>query len=1113
MGLASIAAKAASKVANKAKEGIKNKMKGKDDGLKEELKQKLKMFLIVKVGIPVVLWCVVVGAIDLILKKVFDDSNTSIKVSIETMKKNIEAGKLKGDKDQIDFAMSLEETYGSMIGFTMSQIETIYNDTIDTFEGKDSTYKETYTSNYGTLTTEHKNDLKAKYDEASEKSDEERLDEDYDIINYYKLSREGKFNNMISPYDKRPIYQHILLTEKYNFNNITWKAFYHDSDTVDDVSKDNMQYDTTYNLLYPKANANLKDMINLTAPYIMSSRIPVAMMAGSMYSAGNSDQSIGHSWVEQQMNAENGKNNDIGNFAYEIIKHGGSQITINQYNLKSVTKSSYWLEYKTFAVQDSFTITKTTSKDADGNEVVDYKFNESSYKSQIDEINDETAKTREFVTEENTRWDENKKEVPAKETEVGEPQYATSVVYKLASALAFDVNVTNSFYYEKYNQEDVDARENGTEMGNTATPHKKVEDENTHITIDEARNASKTQLENWYNQGSGDGNTKTFTTKKYNYQYGKRHDVTRYWSDYVESQPSSQTKTLLSTSNVYTFNKNEKEDPSMDTIAENTIKADNPSVKYYDSFSTESREGTALNTIDILNSNPKIFLNYCDNSSKHAEYVGYNRASYAYAQGLKYLKQYLKQLEKDNNNAYPFAYGATFGFDVNASAASGIFGGTGMALLREYINSWEPVNNYMRTETGAPTSNEDECKLYEVFIDSKGKPTVGYGINIEAHYGKLAEAMAAANVEFPYTSSAEIKGKVEAGEKILMDKAVVDSLQEKLIQRFVDSVKDWTSGIELTEYQLFALTDRAYNGWNSINGKNFKQAYEAYWHQDKDDKYEALYEKYRDTAKESKDAILNEIDFNNPLYVNFMKYTTGNAEDEAANGGWGKRRKSEFVLFQGGYFIGGYDANQMLKFWTQAMSPGNIQLLKPDGSIDETACLNLQLWYEQYWFSNKFHVGTNLHGYKKVATGGADSDPLHALNPEMTAKYEPSGEVGYRYECAWWSCVRANMFLVDNNTGKYLYGCPDGKNVSSSIAQRLGLPHNTNIDNLRPNSLISWTSSSSHGHTGYVEAVSGDYYITSECGGGVEWNGVRIRSKSEDRGKFIGSVCLEDLVH
>ena len=113
-------------------------------------------------------------------------------------------------------------------------------------------------------------------------------------------------------------------------------------------------------------------------------------------------------------------------------------------------------------------------------------------------------------------------------------------------------------------------------------------------------------------------------------------------------------------------------------------------------------------------------------------------------------------------------------------------------------------------------------------------------------FNDVKDAMIAAGFEFPYADYQDIYNRMCAGEVMLMDKHTIDTVQEEIIQRKIDFVKSRTNGIELKQYQLFALVDRAYNGWNSINGKDFVSAYNEYWHEDTDDKYEALYEKYKD---------------------------------------------------------------------------------------------------------------------------------------------------------------------------------------------------------------------------------------------------------------------------
>lgn len=1103
MGFASIAAKAASKVANKAKNGIKNKMKGK--GQDDSTKQALKKVLIMKVGIPAGIIFVIFACISIILQQLFEDTNSSIDVSSKKIKESFDAGEITGEATQVDLAMSLEGQYGSCMGFTTDQINIIYNDTIEDLKGQDSTYSETYTSNYGTVTQDIKNDLTKKYDEVKDK--ENKKDSDYDIINYYNLSREGKFNNMISPYDKQPIYKHALNTEKYNFNNITWTAYYHSSDETSDVSKDNLTYDTTYQLLYP-TGANLKDLINLTSPYLMSSRIPLAFITSAMYSSSVSDQSLGTSWVEQNEDAAQGKNNNIGNFAYEIIKHGYSDITINQYNLQSVTRSSYWLVYDTYTCTDKITIKKEIKEEtnSDGSKTKKAVYSVVSYVDGTTDLKEENK----VGNQTNTRFDATQnKEVYSKETTVSDPAPTVTAVYKLAYACAFDVKINNSFNYEKYSQEDVDKRENcDSKLSESESEYTKVEDENEHITRDEINSYSQEQLKQLLGD---DGNTDSeYTAEKtriYHYQSGTRHDITREWSDSVSSNPTSQSKTLLTVGDIESYNENSDGDPTMDTISKSDFEGDADSKNYYDNLAKE--EETAINTIDRLNANPKIFLNYVDNGSKRAKYVGYSRSDYTYSQGIEYLTDYLTDLAENNNGTLPFVYGATFGFDVNAAASGTSSYTSGMSLLREYINSWENPGDRMRTESGNVTTNEDEATTYSVYIDSEGYPTVGFGINLSSQFDDVKTAFGEAGLEFPYTDAASIKSRVASGEVILMDKKVIDSVQEDIIENKLKMVKDKTNGIELTQYQLFALVDRAYNGWNSINGKSFSQAYSEYWNEETDDKYETLYEKYKDNQG-ARDSILAEVDFTEALYTNFLQYTTGNSEQEARNGGWTKRRKSEYILFSSGYFVGGYEMDKMLRFYTSTTSPGDVQLIKADGTVDETACYSLQQWFEQNWFSGKISpADTNVHqaDWNNQVCDADGVDTRNVVNPEFVAKYDPLNKYNV-FECAWWSYVRANQFLVDNNTGKKLTTFVNGVDEADKFAELLGLQTCSDINQLRPNSVISWYPN----HTGYVEAVTDDYYVTSECGSGWHWYGITIRPKVVKDGSltFKNFVCLED---
>lgn len=192
---------------------------------------------------------------------------------------------------------------------------------------------------------------------------------------------------------------------------------------------------------------------------------------------------------------------------------------------------------------------------------------------------------------------------------------------------------------------------------------------------------------------------------------------------------------------------------------------------------------------------------------------------------------------------------------------------SGVDLIKEYIHFWE--------HSSPPPRNADGT-CYIIEDDGAGNPTVGYGVDI--FNGGFAEEFRQAG--YPTTMGGEVPVEF------------VDALEEREIQECLNSVKSLTSGINLTGYQIAALVSRAYNcgvgGAITTNrgsaSKNFVDSYNAYWNES-DDQFE------------SKNSNAN---FSHALYTNYM------SKPVTAKGkfllGLERRRKSEWVLFQTGYF-------------------------------------------------------------------------------------------------------------------------------------------------------------------------------------------------------------------
>ena len=193
-------------------------------------------------------------------------------------------------------------------------------------------------------------------------------------------------------------------------------------------------------------------------------------------------------------------------------------------------------------------------------------------------------------------------------------------------------------------------------------------------------------------------------------------------------------------------------------------------------------------------------------------------------------------------------------------------GSSASDLLVKYVHTWE---------NASPPTNSDGTK-YIIEDDGAGHPTVGYGVDINnSGYLELFKKGG-----YPTNIGGEV------------DKDFVDSIEKKIMESNIKTVKAKTAGLNLTGYQINALVSRMYNcgpngTLNSRNGKTFVEAYKAYWNQNTDDYY----------VKKNKSA-----DFNHKLYTNYLNQPTTTNHGKTYLRGLERRRKSEWTLFQTGYY-------------------------------------------------------------------------------------------------------------------------------------------------------------------------------------------------------------------
>ena len=135
----------------------------------------------------------------------------------------------------------------------------------------------------------------------------------------------------VLPSQKRELYKHMLMTEKYNFNMIKWKLYKAEGEGPNRVlpadPSDDIEYtvEPSLGLRFPKSEDKTADyFIQLVEPYLQSSLFPISMYSMSVDSDGNK---------EKEGIARNAQ------FAYAKISEAYSDVTMNIYKLEDYTEN------------------------------------------------------------------------------------------------------------------------------------------------------------------------------------------------------------------------------------------------------------------------------------------------------------------------------------------------------------------------------------------------------------------------------------------------------------------------------------------------------------------------------------------------------------------------------------------------------------------------------------------------------------------------------------------------------------------------------------------------------------------------------------------------------
>ena len=401
------------------------------------------------------------------------------------------------------------------------------------------------------------------------------------------VKEDNKEKRIVNVEDKLPLYKHILLTEKYNFNNVDWKKFSHNATAGEDIK--DFKEDKERGLKYPDTTKNnagdpkevkLDKFIDLTLPYLQTWYIPLAMSNASVLNGTESD------------------NNRAPAFSYNIIKEAYSNIVANWYELKKHTTVTRYYTYDEIKKHDMVTVEVIEREYENG--AKNYSLRLGSSQTFEDSRTPKNTRTTSGIAGGTVD--------PMKEEAVSQKDEYTSHFY-IKEADVFDAKIVNQFNYQVYSDADAAKRRNADSTNesiatyaktmSTEDINKKGENAMYGLTVDSNGNISGANLDkvsrfgNAIPQNDPTNTTKRTTAYSYNvtfkqytdYENGLEHTVTRIWKDKL-SQTDSETSDYT-IDDLIMYNQSDKRKEKVDATA-----------LCGEDYSASSSSGTSTGTSD-----------------------------------------------------------------------------------------------------------------------------------------------------------------------------------------------------------------------------------------------------------------------------------------------------------------------------------------------------------------------------------------------------------------------------------------------------------------------------------------------------------------------------------
>lgn len=514
---------------------------------------------------------------------------------------------------------------------------------------------------------------------------------------------------------ERTIFDHILRTEKYNFNNITWRSFVKNSNGGVKEASMSFRVDNKTKLKYPSSDKNdtnnsehnLNFFTTMVRPYLQSWYIPFNLATGTQSSGSNTEGNI------------NTK------FAAEIIANAYHEIVLDRYKIETLNRKTNYLVYDKTTTTTSTVrtcgkykiVTGTEVKRKKGEACTKEEYNMGLCKDSVMEVTKQCTR-RDFVDGTHGCSDVSPKKI--RYTLNCSDTWNSKCSYGVLKVdIEADTEITTTLCVDSEKKTNTKVEKDVRESKNVSKDSNNITYRWDYVTTTvktfDTASSTKYDFEAYYNYStknyydyinkknkintvdefkkSEESNSKadsyTHNEKDYYSKESKTDDVNKNWNanNVVSAIPSGakliggktskvvyENKEIIKDGKEYNdeyswsdkLNYKESKSGTYNTDSVNDVIDGELSVKetgYYDDLTKMKK----INLIDIMNADSNIYKKYLSNytDDRYSENIGYRRGYLNVSYSV--LSEGLKKLAED----YPIsglAYGSTLGVKTGGYA-------------------------------------------------------------------------------------------------------------------------------------------------------------------------------------------------------------------------------------------------------------------------------------------------------------------------------------------------------------------------------------------------------------------------------------------------------------